>query len=100
MRTTKVMSAAAVVVSVLAVGGGTAYADHAPALGGNRKRVLRAPRRKRRRKVRQPALRTGPENRQHPLHVLVHLGEPGQHIVIGVAGTASDPCLGGDYVND
>ena len=44
---------------------------------------------------------TGAENRLHPLHVLVHLGEPGMggHITIGVAGTASDPCLGGDYVN-
>ena len=44
---------------------------------------------------------TGAENRLHPLHVLVHLGEPGMggHITIGVAGAASDPCLGGDYVN-
>ena len=44
----------------------------------------------------------GAENRQHPLHVLVHLGEPGMggHIAIGVAGTGTDPCIGtGDYVN-
>lgn len=40
-------------------------------------------------------------NRAHPLHLLVHLGEPGSNFAIGVAGTASDPCLGtGDYVND
>jgi hypothetical protein len=49
---------------------------------------------------------TGPENRRHPLHVNVHLGEPGAggHIQIGVAGTASDPCYDDgnpiDYLND
>jgi hypothetical protein len=43
----------------------------------------------------------GAENRLHPLHVLVHLGEPGQHVEIGVYGTASDPCIEtGRYVND
>jgi len=44
---------------------------------------------------------TGADNRLHPLHVNVHLGEPGAggHITIGVAGTASDPCLGGTYLN-
>ena len=43
---------------------------------------------------------TGAANRLHPLHVLVHLGEPGTggHITIGVAGTATDPCPG-NYVN-
>jgi hypothetical protein len=52
---------------------------------------------------------TGAENRRHPLHVNVHLGEPGTggHIQIGVAGTASDPCYDPkdpetpiDYLND
>lgn len=39
-------------------------------------------------------------NRRHPLHVLVHTGEPGEHVDIGVVGTASDPCLvSGEYVN-
>lgn len=39
-------------------------------------------------------------HRAHPLHLLVHLGEPGQNFGIGVAGTASDPCVGsGDYLN-
>ena len=99
MRTTKVMSAAAVVVSVLAVGGGTAYADHVHSVEtGNGSCVLLAENGGE--KYVNLPFATGPENRQHPLHVLVHLGEPGQHIVIGVAGTASDPCLGGDYVND
>lgn len=40
-------------------------------------------------------------NRAHPLHLLVHLGQPGKNFAIGVAGTGSDPCNGtGDYVND
>jgi hypothetical protein len=39
-------------------------------------------------------------HRAHPLHLLVHLGEPGTNVAIGVAGTASDPCVdSGDYVN-
>ena len=39
-------------------------------------------------------------NRRHPLHVLVHMGEPGQHVNIGVVGTASDPCSrSGRYLN-
>ena len=49
----------------------------------------------------------GADNRRHPLHVNVHLGEPGAggHIEIGVAGTASDPCWAGegvpiDYLTD
>jgi hypothetical protein len=42
-----------------------------------------------------------PEGRQHPLHVLVHLGEPGTNFNIGVYGTASDPCFpDGEYLND
>ena len=40
-------------------------------------------------------------HRAHPLHLLVHLGQPGASFEIGVYGTASDPCVdGGDYVND
>jgi hypothetical protein len=42
----------------------------------------------------------GPDNRRHPLHVNVHLGAPGRSGKIGVQGTGSDPCLGGDYLND
>lgn len=39
-------------------------------------------------------------HRAHPLHLLVHLGRPGQNFDIGVAGMASDPCFGsGDYLN-
>lgn len=49
---------------------------------------------------------TGAANRRHPLHVNVHLGEPGagEHINIGVQGTISDPCYDNgnpiDYLND
>jgi hypothetical protein len=41
-----------------------------------------------------------PENRRHPLHVLVHTGEAGQHVSIGVFATPSDPCFSSDkYLN-
>ena len=40
-------------------------------------------------------------HRAHPLHLLVHLGQPGTNFEIGVYGTASDPCVeSGAYVND
>ena len=40
-------------------------------------------------------------HRAHPLHLLVHLGEPGQHVAIGVYGTPSDRCFdGGRYLNE
>jgi hypothetical protein len=44
----------------------------------------------------------GAENRRHPLHVNVHLGEPGEHIDIGVFGNPlTDPCFeSGSYLND
>ncbi len=41
-----------------------------------------------------------PVNRRHPLHVLVHTGEAGQHVSIGVVATDSDPCFSsGKYLN-
>lgn len=45
-----------------------------------------------------------PENRKHPLHVLVHLGKPGSDGSIAVLGSAEDPCSDagggtGSYVN-
>ena len=41
-----------------------------------------------------------PMNRQHPLHVLVHLGVPGADGDIAVMGSADDPCAAtGNYVN-
>ena len=99
MRATRVIGAAAVMVGVLTVGGGSAYGDHVHSVEtGNGSCVLLA--QNGGEKYVELPFATGAENRRHPLHVLVHLGEPGQHITIGVAGTASDPCLGGEYVND
>lgn len=41
-----------------------------------------------------------PENRKHPMHVLVHTGRPGENFEIEVFGTPSDPCFeSGVYVN-
>jgi hypothetical protein len=40
------------------------------------------------------------DGQAHPIHVLVHKGEPGRHITIGVYGSDSDPCKnGGGYLN-
>ena len=89
--------------AVFAVGAATAHADHIHSVQtGNGACVLLA--------------HAGGENevdlpfaseaqvdadRAHPLHLLVHLGRPGENLAIGVYGTASDPCIGtGDYVND
>ena len=43
----------------------------------------------------EPATTANP----HPLHVHAHRGAPGEQLGIGVFGTASDPCLGGEYPN-
>jgi hypothetical protein len=75
------------------VGVGTATASHTHSLQtGNGSCVLLA-RNGGEKNVTLPHA-TGPDNRRHPLHVNVHLGEPGAggHIEIGVAGTPSDPC--------
>jgi hypothetical protein len=89
--------------TVLAVGAATAHADHIHSVQlGNGACVLLA--------------HDGGESavdlpfatdaqvaagRAHPIHLLVHLGRPGENVAIGVYGTASDPCIGtGDYVND
>jgi hypothetical protein len=34
----------------------------------------------------------GHEGRNHPLHVFVHMGRPGQERAIGVVGGGDDPC--------
>jgi hypothetical protein len=42
----------------------------------------------------------GNETRNHPLHVFVHTGKPGQHLELGVLGGADDPCAtSGEYRN-
>ena len=96
-------AAALIAGTVLALGAATAHADHIHSVRtGSGACVLLA--------------HDGGENevdlpfatqaqidadRAHPIHLLVHLGRPGQNITIGVYGTASDPCYeSGDYVND
>lgn len=41
--------------------------------------------------------------RNHPLHILVHKGVPGEHLSIEVLGSATDACAGseptGSYLN-
>jgi hypothetical protein len=41
----------------------------------------------------------GNETRNHPLHVFVHTGRPGENRDIGVVGGADDPCAEGEYRN-
>lgn len=87
------------VATVLVVGGsGVAGADHTHSLQtGNGSCVLLA-QNGGEGNVQLP-FASGPENRRHPLHVLVHTAEPGQHVDIGVQGTDSDPCPDA-YLND
>jgi hypothetical protein len=90
----KIAIAATLAAGVIAVvGAGSASATHTHSLQtGNGSCVLLA-RNGGEKNVTLPHA-TGPGDRRHPLHVNVHLGEPGagDHIEIGVAGTASDPC--------
>lgn len=97
----------AVAVSVatgLVIGGaGVAGADHTHSLKtGNGSCVLLAQNGGEGNVQLPIAPEENPEDRRHPLHVLVHLGEPdaGDHVEIGVQGQGSDPCPDGDYVND
>lgn len=93
----KLVGGTAVVVGIVAGSGVAASATHVHSVQtGNGSCVLLA--QNGGEKYVQLPFATGAANRQHPLHVLVHLGEAGQHITIGVAGSASDPCPG-DYVN-
>lgn len=96
----KMIAAAALAGGIVLGGTGVAVADHTHSMRiGNGSCVLLA--QNGGEKYVQLPFATGAGNRRHPLHVLVHLGEPGEHQLIGVAGLASDPCPGGeDYVND
>jgi hypothetical protein len=102
----KVAIAAAVTVGTIGLfGAGTASATHTHSKAtGNGSCVLLAQNGGEKNVILPHA--TGAENRRHPLHVNVHLGEPGAggHIEIGVAGMPSDPCYDGgnaiDYLND
>lgn len=106
-HTTKIAIAAAITMSTIGlVGASTASATHTHSKAtGNGSCVLLA-RKGGEKNVVLPHADEYPAGRQHPLHVNVHLGEPGagEHIEIGVAGTEKDPCYNGgdpiDYLND
>ena len=104
----KIAIAAAITMSTIGlVGAGTASATHAHSKAtGNGSCVLLA-RRGGEQHVSLPHTDEYAADRQHPLHVNVHMGKPGAdgHIEIGVAGKKdSDPCYNDgdpiDYLND
>ncbi len=98
MMITKTLTAAALAGGLLVASAGVAAADHTHSLKtGNGSCVLLA-QNGGEGNVQLP-FASGPENRRHPLHVLVHMGGPGTHASIGVQGAGTDPCPG-DYVND
>ena len=98
MMITKTLTAAALAAGLLGASPGVAAAEHTHSLeAGNGSCVLLA-QNGGEGNVQLP-FASGPEDRRHPLHVLVHMGEPGEHVSIGVQGAGSDPCPG-DYVND
>ncbi len=100
MRIRKLMAGAAAGAAIVVVSEAPAGADHVHSLQtGNGRCVLLA--QKGREKYVQLPFARGLPTRRHPLHVLVHTGEPGRHVNIGVVGTESDPCLGqaGNYLN-
>ena len=93
------IAAAFTVGSIGLLGAGTASADHTHSMEtGNGSCVLLA-QNGGEKYVTLPHTDVA-ENRRHPLHLNVHLGAPGRAGEIGVQGAASDPCLGGDYLND
>lgn len=96
----KIIAAAAIAGGLVLGGPGVALADHTHSMQtGGGSCVLLA--QNGQEKYVQLPFAAGAANRRHPLHVLVHLGEPGKHKSIGVAGSSSDPCLDTeDYVND
>lgn len=100
MMITKTLTAAVLAAGLLAASSGVAGAGHTHFLEtGNGSCVLLA--QNGGEGTVQLPFAEGPENRRHPLHVLVHRGEPGKHVSIGVEGSDSDPCReSGDYVND
>jgi hypothetical protein len=100
------LSIAAAAAAVLAVGVAPASADHVHfRVLGNGDCVLLAPDGGEQHVV-LPNAEGFPENRRHPLHVNVHLGEPGMHGQIFVAYPASGVLTpealaycGGEFVN-
>ncbi len=99
MQVRKLIAGAAAGAAIFVLAEAPAGADHVHSMRtGNGRCVLLAQRGGE--KYVQLPFATGPENRRHPLHVLVHLGRPGERRPIGVFNTPSDPCAGtGNYLN-
>ncbi len=100
MQIRKVVAGVAIGASTIFVSGIPADASHVHSLKtGNGACVLLA-QQGGEKNVQLPFADEYAPNRRHPLHVLVHTGEPGRHVSIGVVGTTSDPCqTSGEYVN-
>ncbi|HSH61519.1 MAG TPA: hypothetical protein VK988_18115 [Acidimicrobiales bacterium] len=100
MEIRKMVVGAAVGAGALVLSGVPAGATHVHSLQTGNGACMLLAQRGGEKDVQLPFADEQPANRRHPLHVLVHTGEAGEHVEIGVAGTASDPCLeSGDYVN-
>ncbi|SOC56329.1 hypothetical protein [Ornithinimicrobium cerasi] len=103
MSARRTSTALAVSGLLLLAGAGTAHADHTHVrvLGNGQCVVLAADGGEK--YVQLPHADSFPENRRHPLHVNVHLGEPGTRHgegVVFVRGSADDLAHCDGYVND
>lgn len=102
----KIMVGAAISAGVLIGGAGVAAADHTHSLQtGNGACVLLAQNGGEKNVVLPiDQAQSFAESKRHPIHVLVHMGEPGAggHLTIGVKGNSTnDPCFAsGNYLND
>lgn len=99
MKIRRVSVGVGVATAVVFGSSGMAAADHTHSMKTGNGRCVLLARNGGESEVQLP-FASGPDNRRHPLHVLVHMGEPDDHITIGVQGMGSDPCFGGDYIND
>ncbi len=101
MRVRKMVVGAAAGAAVIVLGQAPAGATHVHSLQtGNGKCVLLA-RNGGEKNVELPFATAYDEGKRHPLHVLVHMGRPGERRNIGVYGTPRDPCsTSGSYLNN
>ncbi|WP_345208555.1 hypothetical protein [Fodinibacter luteus] len=103
MSIPRICASVALSALVMVVGASAAHADHTHVrvLGNGKCVVLAANGGEK--YVQLPHADGFPENRRHPLHVNVHLGQPGTRqgeAVIFVQGTAGDLANCNGYVND
>ena len=100
MQIRKVVAGVAIGASTIFVSGIPADASHVHSLQTGRGACVLLAQRGGEKNVQLPFADESVPNRGHPLHVLVHTGEPGQRVNIGVVDTVSDPCQSsGEYVN-